>query len=164
MRRPKGTGGPFLIADEVAEMERTRRDRKEEDDKTQKTSPQALSRSVAKQPSDLNRFSIKLSQVIKEKAPITPRLVHQELPLSPSYSAPPTPGAHVGEEGAASVYSLPVDPPNQVVLAKMKPAHLSLSGPIFGGDIPEDIGYEIYKLGTLIQALNPKCSKIDEGW
>jgi hypothetical protein len=23
----------------------------------------------------------------------------------------------------------------------------------FGGDIPEDIGYEIYKLGTLVQAL-----------
>lgn len=92
------------------------------------------------------------------------RLQSKGSPLSPSYSSPSTPEAHTDEEEATSVYSLPVYPQNQVILAKMKPAHLSLSGSIFGGDIPEDIGYEIYKLGTLIQALNPKRPEIDEGW
>jgi hypothetical protein len=32
----------------------------------------------------------------------------------------------------------------------------------FGGEIPEDIGYKIYKLGTLIQALNSKRSEMDK--
>jgi hypothetical protein len=67
-----------------------------------------------------------------------------------------TPEALTDEEGATSVYSLPVENEQQVVIAKMKPSHLSVNDSMFGGDIPEDIGYEIYKLGTLIQALNPK--------
>jgi hypothetical protein len=87
--------------------------------------------------------------------------------LSPTHSsAPSTPGPHTDDErdsiySSRSVYSLPVDAGNQVVLAKMKPAHLSLNGAVFGGDLPEDIGYEIYKLGTLVQALNPKRFEID---
>ena len=85
--------------------------------------------------------------------------------MSPDHSsAASTTGAHTDDEEVTSIYSLPVDNQNEVVLAKMKPAHLSLNGSVFGGDIPEDIGYEIYKLGTLIQALNPKHPEIDVGW
>jgi hypothetical protein len=86
--------------------------------------------------------------------------------LSPgqSGSSPPsTPGAQTDEAETTSVYSLPADPQNHGVLAKMKPAHLSLDGSMFGGNIPEDIGYEIYKLGTRIQALNPRRPEIDIG-
>lgn len=84
--------------------------------------------------------------------------------MSPDHSsAASTTGAHTDDDEVTSVYSLPVDIQNEVVLAKMKPAHLSLNVPMFGGDIPEDIGYEIYKLGTLVHALNPKHPEIDVG-
>lgn len=64
----------------------------------------------------------------------------------------------------SSIRSLLVENEQQVVLANMKPAYLAFSGPVFGGEILEDIGYEIYRLGTLVQALNPMRPDIDSKW
>lgn len=81
-----------------------------------------------------------------------------------SSSGPPIPEVYTDEEDATSVCSLRVEQQSQVVIAKMKLAHLSLNGSLFGEEIPEDIAYEIYKLGTFIQALKPKQPEIDSRW